>query len=266
MNSTATSQAPPAAAPDSASGGNSGIPAAHTQDATKVFGSGETEVTALNQVNAEFARGSFTAVMGPSGSGKSTLMHCLAGLESLTSGAAYIGETNIQELSEKQLTLLRRDKIGFIFQAFNLVPTLNARENMTLPMDLAGRKPDEAWFKEVVDTVGLGDRLSHRPAQLSGGQQQRVAVARALSSQPDIIFADEPTGNLDSNSGGEILQFLRRAVDTFEQTIVMVTHDAHAASYSDRVIFLSDGQIVHEMPNPDYDKIIDAMKHLGEQL
>ena len=265
MNATTTSQAPPAAAPPS-SPPDSNTTAARTVNAVKIFGSGETEVTALNQVNAEFARGSFTAVMGPSGSGKSTLMHCMAGLESLTSGAAYIGETDIQQLSEKQLTLLRRDKIGFIFQAFNLVPTLNARENMTLPMDLAGRKPDKEWFTEVVDTVGLGDRLSHRPAQLSGGQQQRVAVARALSSRPDIIFADEPTGNLDSNSGGEILQFLRRAVDTFQQTIVMVTHDAHAASYSDRVIFLSDGQIVHEMPNPDYDKIIDAMKHLGEQL
>ncbi len=238
--------------------------AARAENAVKIFGSGETEVRALDGINVAFENGSFTAVMGPSGSGKSTLMYCLAGLESLTSGNTYIGDINLQRLSEKQLTLIRRDKIGYIFQAFNLVPTLNAKENMTLPMNLAGNSPDPAWFDEVVAAVGLADRLRHRPTELSGGQQQRVAVARALSSRPEIIFADEPTGNLDSHSSGEILEFLRRAVDTFGQTIVMVTHDAHAASFSDRVVFLSDGRIVHENLNPTYDSIIDNIRSLGE--
>lgn len=238
--------------------------AARAQGAVKIFGSGETEVRALDGVDVDFARGSFTSVMGPSGSGKSTLMHCMAGLETLTAGSTYIGDVDLRTLSEKQLTLLRRDKIGFIFQAFNLVPTLNARENMTLPMNLAGRVPDADWFGQVVEAVGLHDRLGHRPSELSGGQQQRVAVARALSSRPEIMFADEPTGNLDSKSGTEILEFLRRAVDTFGQTIVMVTHDAYAASFSDRVVFLSDGRIVNEIFEPNYDNILDTIRQLGD--
>ena len=238
--------------------------AARAVNAVKIFGSGSTEVRALNGVNIDFKPGVFTSIMGPSGSGKSTLMHCLAGLENLTEGDAYIGDTNLRILSERQLTLLRRDHVGFVFQAFNLVPTLTAKENMTLPMNLAGHSPDSDWFDQVVEAVGLGDRLTHRPAELSGGQQQRVAVARALTSRPSIIFADEPTGNLDSRSGTEILNFLRRAVDDFGQTIVMVTHSPEAASHSDRVVFLSDGQIVQELNQPTFDDILNTVRNLGD--
>nr|WP_229759098.1 ABC transporter ATP-binding protein [Peterkaempfera bronchialis] len=214
---------------------------------------------ALDQVDVDIARGRFTAIMGPSGSGKSTLMHCLAGLDSVTSGQIWIGDTEITGLKDKQLTRLRRDKIGFIFQAFNLLPTLNALENITLPMDIAGRKPDQAWLDQVVETVGLADRLKHRPTQLSGGQQQRVAVARALAAKPEIIFGDEPTGNLDSRSGAEVLNFLRRSVDELGQTIVMVTHDPVAAGYADRVLFLADGRIVDDMSTPTADAVLERM-------
>jgi putative ABC transport system ATP-binding protein len=224
---------------------------------------GDTQVVALNDVSVDFAEGQFTAIMGPSGSGKSTLMHCVAGLDFLTQGQIVIGDTDLSQLSQKQLTLLRRDQVGFIFQSFNLVPTLSARENITLPLDLAGRKPDAEWFERVVDTVGLHDRLGHKPSELSGGQQQRVAVARALVARPHIIFADEPTGNLDSRSGGEILDFMRRAVDEFGQTIVMVTHDPGAASRADRVVFLVDGRIVHEMLRPSADAVLDEIKRLS---
>jgi putative ABC transport system ATP-binding protein len=237
--------------------------AARAIDASKVYGSGEAEVRALDGIDVEFARHRFTAIMGPSGSGKSTLLHCLAGLDRLTSGEIYLGDTNISGSSEKQLTLIRREQIGFIFQSYNLIPTLTAEENITLPMALAGRKPDQARLDQIVDTVSLRDRLSHKPNELSGGQQQRVAVARALVSQPDIVFADEPTGNLDSKAGAEILGFMRQAVDDLGQTIVMVTHDPNAASYADRVVFLADGKIVDEIPNPSADLIIDKMKKLG---
>ena len=236
--------------------------AARAVQATKTYGSGDTLVTALDQIEVDFAPRRFTAIMGPSGSGKSTLMHCLAGLDDLTSGQVFIGDIDLTTLSEKRLTTLRRDKVGFVFQAFNLVPTLNALENITLPMSLAGRSTTGAWVDQVIDTVGLRDRLTHRPSELSGGQQQRVAVARALASKPEIIFADEPTGNLDSNSGGEILNFMRRAVDEFDQTIVMVTHDPLAASHADRVVYLVDGKIVHDMADPTPEAIIDQMKHL----
>jgi len=227
---------------------------------SKVYGEGETRVTALDRVSVDFPRGEFTAIMGPSGSGKSTLMHCVAGLDSFSSGSVRIGDTELGSLKDKQLTQLRRDKIGFIFQAFNLLPTLTAMENITLPMDIAGRKPDEAWVRRVIDMVGLSDRLSHRPAELSGGQQQRVAVARALASQPEIIFGDEPTGNLDSRSSAEVLGFLRNSVREMGQTVVMVTHDPAAASYADRVIFLADGQIVDQMMDPTADRVLDRMK------
>jgi putative ABC transport system ATP-binding protein len=238
--------------------------AACAERATKVYGSGDTAVTALREVDVAFETGRFTAIMGPSGSGKSTLMHCVAGLDSLTSGRVLIGDVDLTSLSEKQLTTLRRDRIGFVFQAFNLIPTLNARENITLPIDLAGRKPDESWIDEVVRTVGLGDRLSHRPSELSGGQQQRVAVARALASRPDIVFADEPTGNLDSSTSSEILSFMRRAVDELGQTIVMVTHDPQSASYSQRILFLADGAIVDEMADPTAERVLDRMKRFGD--
>ena len=237
--------------------------AAHATGATKIYGSGDTEVRALDGVDVSFPKGQFTAIMGPSGSGKSTLMHCTAGLDTLTGGEVYIGDTALSTLSEKDLTLLRRDNVGFIFQAFNLVPTLSAIENITLPMDLAGVAPDDAWVNEVLTTVGLADRASHRPNELSGGQQQRVAVSRALAARPEIIFADEPTGNLDSTTGNEILSFMRSAVDQFHQTIVMVTHDAVAASYADRVIFLVDGKIVDELHDPTPDAVLDTMKRLG---
>ncbi|MFJ6214587.1 ABC transporter ATP-binding protein [Streptomyces sp. NPDC092296] len=226
---------------------------------TKAYGTGETRVTALDSIDVDIARGRFTAIMGPSGSGKSTLMHCLAGLDTVTSGQIRIGDTEITGLKDKQLTRLRRDKIGFIFQAFNLLPTLNALENITLPMDIAGRRPDKAWLDQVVETVGLGPRLKHRPTQLSGGQQQRVAVARALAAKPEIIFGDEPTGNLDSRAGAEVLTFLRRSVDELGQTIVMVTHDPVAAGYADRVLFLADGRIVDEMAAPTADAVLERM-------
>ncbi len=236
--------------------------AARAISAVKVYGSGETEVRALDGVNITFERGKFTAIMGPSGSGKSTLMHCMAALDNLTEGEAFIGDTNLSSLSDKELTMLRRDRVGFIFQAFNLVPTLNAIENITLPMDLAKRDPDQEWVDSVIATVGLGDRLSHRPNELSGGQQQRVAVSRALASKPEIIFADEPTGNLDSRSGNDVLKFMRQAVDDLGQTIVMVTHDAKAASHADRTVFLADGTLQGEMLDPTADQILDYMKIL----
>ncbi|MCL7429391.1 ABC transporter ATP-binding protein [Streptomyces sp. YS415] len=234
--------------------------AARGHQLVKAYGSGETRVLALDHVDVEIRRGRFTAIMGPSGSGKSTLLHCLAGLDTVTSGTIELGGTEITGLKDKALTQLRRDRIGFIFQAFNLLPTLNALENITLPMDIAGRKPDQAWLDEVVATVGLGERLKHRPNQLSGGQQQRVAVARALAARPEIIFGDEPTGNLDSRAGAEVLGFLRTSVDDLGQTIVMVTHDPVAASYADRVLYLADGRIVDEMQQPTADAVLDRMK------
>ena len=237
--------------------------AARAEKASKIYGSGDAEVRALDEVDVEFERHRYSAIMGPSGSGKSTLLHCLAGLDRLTAGKIYLGDTEISSLSEKRLTLIRRDQIGFVFQAYNLIPTLTAKENIVLPLALAGNKPDQATFDRVVDTVGLRDRLGHKPNELSGGQQQRVAVARALVSQPEIIFADEPTGNLDSRAGSEILGFMRRAVDELGQTIVMVTHDPSAASYADRVVFLADGKITEELLNPTTDSVIDTMKKLG---
>jgi putative ABC transport system ATP-binding protein len=237
--------------------------AARAVAARKVYGRGDTQVHALRDVSVDIAAGELTAIMGPSGSGKSTLMHCLAGLDSLTAGQVLIGDTDLSRLDDKRLTHLRRDKVGFVFQAFNLIPTLMALENITLPMTLAGRKPDREWLDTVIATVGLGDRLGHRPSELSGGQQQRVAVARALASRPEIIFGDEPTGNLDSRSGAEILSFLRRAVREMGQTIVMVTHDPVAAGYADRVLFLVDGAIVDEMRAPTPETVLDHMKGLG---
>jgi putative ABC transport system ATP-binding protein len=238
--------------------------AARAVDASKVYGEGEATVRALDNIRVEFATGKYTAIMGPSGSGKSTLLHCLAGLDRLTSGSVYLGELEISRLHEKELTKVRRDRIGFVFQTFNLIPTLSAYENITLPMALAGRKPDEKWLDTVIDTVRLRDRLKHRPSELSGGQQQRVAVARALASRPQIIFADEPTGNLDSKASAEILGFMQAAVRDFGQTIVMVTHDPNAASYSDRVVFLADGQIVDELTEPTTDAVLDKMRKLGD--
>jgi putative ABC transport system ATP-binding protein len=257
--------------------------AARATELSKVYGQGETQVVALDRVTVDFDQARFTAIMGPSGSGKSTLMHCVAGLDSFSSGSVRIGETELGSLKDKQLTKLRRDKIGFIFQAFNLLPTLSALENITLPMDIifqafnllptlsalenitlpmdiAGRKPDKEWLGRVIDMVGLSDRLTHRPSQLSGGQQQRVAVARALASRPEIIFGDEPTGNLDSRSGAEVLGFLRNSVRELGQTVVMVTHDPVAAAYADRVVFLADGRIVDEMREPSADAVLDRMK------
>ncbi|MFM1723766.1 MULTISPECIES: ABC transporter ATP-binding protein [Rhodococcus] len=236
--------------------------AARAVNLTKVYGSGDTQVHALAGVSAEFARGEFTAIMGPSGSGKSTLMHCLAGLDAASSGAVLIGATDLTTLSDKQMTQLRRDRIGFVFQAFNLVPTLTALENITLPLDIAGRKADQQWLDTVVDRLGLRDRLDHRPGELSGGQQQRVACARALAGQPEIIFGDEPTGNLDSRSSGEVLSILRAAVDEFDQTVVIVTHDPRAASFADRVVFLADGRIVDELREPTAESVLDRMKNL----
>ncbi len=238
--------------------------AASARGATKTYGKGDTQVVALDGVDIDFASGQFTAIMGPSGSGKSTLMHCMAGLDRIDSGTVTIGDVDVTRATEKQRTHLRRDRLGFIFQAFNLVPTLTAIENITLPMELAGRKPDREWLDHVVTTVGLSNRLRHRPNELSGGQQQRVAVARALASRPQIIFADEPTGNLDSTTGGEILAFMRHAVRELGQTIVMVTHDPVAASYADRVIFLADGKIVDEMTEPSSERVLDRMKRFGE--
>ena len=237
--------------------------AASVVDATKVYGTGATQVRALDGVTLDFAGGQFSAIMGPSGSGKSTLMHCLAGLDTLTSGQVRIGGLDLTRLDDKRLTLLRRDRIGFVFQAYNLVPTLSALENLTLPATLAGRKPDKGWLDLVIKTVGLADRLAHRPSQLSGGQQQRVAVARALAARPAVVFADEPTGNLDSHAGAEILAFLRRAVRELGQTVVMVTHDPVAASYAGRVVFLADGRTVDEMTEPTPQRVLDHLKQLG---
>jgi putative ABC transport system ATP-binding protein len=239
-------------------------PAARTVDATKVYGKGQVEVRALDGVSVEFSAHGFTAIMGPSGSGKSTLLHCCAGLDALTSGHAFIGGIDLGALDDDELTILRREHVGFVFQAYNLVPTLSAEQNILLPLRLAGRKGDRAWLDRIVETMGLRDRLGHRPAELSGGQQQRVAVARALVGRPDIIFADEPTGNLDSRAGAEVLGVLRRAVDEMAQTVVMVTHDPSAASYADRVVFLADGRVVDEMADPTSARIIDRMKLFGE--
>jgi putative ABC transport system ATP-binding protein len=238
--------------------------AARAVHASKIYGSGETEVRALDDVDVDFDRGAFTAIMGPSGSGKSTLLHCIAGLDTLTSGQVFLGDVELSSLNEKRLTQVRRDRIGFIFQTYNLIPTLNALENITLPMALAGRKPDQAWLDHVIDTVTLRPRLSHRPSELSGGQQQRVAVARALASRPEIIFADEPTGNLDSRAGAEILEFMRTAVQDLGQTIVMVTHDPSAAAYASRVVFLSDGRIIDELRDPTAANILEKMHGLGD--
>jgi len=236
--------------------------AARTENATKVYGTGDAEVRALDGVTAAFPKGEFTAIMGPSGSGKSTLLHCMAGLDRLTDGSAYIGEVELGSLKEKDLTLLRRKSVGFIFQAFNLIPTLSAAENIALPLSIAGDKPDKSWRSQVVAAVGIEDRLKHRPSELSGGQQQRVAAARALVSRPEIVFADEPSGNLDSTAGEELLGFMRTAVDEYGQTILMVTHDPKAASYADRVIFLKDGMIVDELADPDAGHIYDKLKSL----
>jgi putative ABC transport system ATP-binding protein len=238
--------------------------AARTEDAVKVYGKGQTEVRALDGVTVEFMKGRYTAIMGPSGSGKSTLLHCVAGLDVLTSGKAFIGAADLSTLDDQHLTKLRRDRVGFVFQAFNLVPTITAEENITLPLLLAGRKADQAWLGKVVETMGIGDRLHHRPDEMSGGQQQRVAVARALVSRPEIIFADEPTGNLDSRAGTEVLTFMRRAVNEMQQTIVMVTHDPTAASYADRIVFLADGRIVDEMLDPTPERVLERMKRFGE--
>ncbi len=237
--------------------------AARAVDARKIYGKDDTAVHALDGVTVDFEAGRFTAIMGPSGSGKSTLMHCLAGLDTLTDGHVFIDDIDLTTLKEKDLTLLRRERVGFVFQSYNLVPTLTAIENITLPKSLAGTKPDQAWLDTVIDTVGLRNRLSHKPSELSGGQQQRVAVARTMASRPTIIFADEPTGNLDSKSSTEILEFMRRAVREFGQTIVMVTHDPNAASYADRVIFLADGRVSGEMVDPTPERILDKLKGLG---
>ncbi|MGH4035011.1 ABC transporter ATP-binding protein [Actinomycetota bacterium Odt1-20B] len=234
--------------------------ASRARGLTKAYGSGETTVLALDAVDVEIGRGRFTAVMGPSGSGKSTLMHCLAGLDSVSAGQVWLGDTEITGLRERELTRLRRDRIGFMFQSFNLIPTLSALENITLPMDIAGRRPDPKWLEHVIDTLGLRDRLTHRPAELSGGQQQRVACARALASRPELIFADEPTGNLDSRAGLEVLGFLRGAVDELGQTVVMVTHDPGAAAHADLVLFLADGRIVDEMARPSAEAVLERMK------
>ncbi|MFQ5516800.1 MAG: ABC transporter ATP-binding protein [Acidimicrobiia bacterium] len=238
--------------------------AARAVSVTKIYGEGDTAVRALDGVDVSFPTGRFTAIMGPSGSGKSTLLHCLAGLDRVTSGEVWIGDTMLGDLSEKELTRLRRDAVGFVFQAFNLVPTLNAAENITLPLAIAGRDPDPGWYDLVVDTVGLRDRLGHRPSELSGGQQQRVAAARALVTRPRIVFADEPSGNLDSKSSAELLTFMEGAVGEFGQTIVMVTHDPLAAAHADHVVFLADGKCVHELADPTAGSVLEAMKALGE--
>ena len=238
--------------------------AARAESVSKVYGSGECAVIALDRIDVDLERGQFTAIMGPSGSGKSTLLHVLAGLDRPTSGEVFLGDTEITSLGDKALTLLRRDRIGFIFQSFNLLPTMTAAENIVLPMKIAGRRPDDGWVASIVETVGLAGRLSHRPSELSGGQQQRVAAARALASRPDIVFADEPTGALDSQSGSELLGFLRQAVTDLDQTVVMVTHDPTAASYADRVVFLADGRVVDEMHAATADEVLDHMKHAGD--
>jgi putative ABC transport system ATP-binding protein len=237
---------------------------ARLKNASKIYGKDETQVKALNNVSAEFKKGVFTAIMGPSGSGKSTLLQCLAGLDTITEGSVIIGDVELNKINDRDLTILRREKVGFIFQSFNLIPTLNARENILLPMTIAKRKHDEAYFDELTSVLGLTDRLKHIPSEMSGGQQQRVAAARALISRPDLIFADEPSGNLDSKSGAKLLGFLRKAVTDYDQAIVMVTHDVNVASYADRIIFLDDGKIVDEMTKPTPEKVLDRLKKLGE--
>lgn len=237
--------------------------AARMEQGVKTYGSGDATVRALDGIDIEFEEGRFTAIMGPSGSGKSTLLHCIAGLDSLSGGRVFVGDTELNSLNDKDLTLLRREKVGFVFQAFNLVPTLSARENILLPVLIAGDDHDQAWFDQVVGILGLGDRLTHRPSELSGGQQQRVAAARALVSRPAIVFADEPSGNLDSKAAAELLEFLRRAVTEFGQTIVMVSHDPVAAAYADRVVFLEDGQTSGELFDPTRESVIDEMKKFG---
>jgi putative ABC transport system ATP-binding protein len=238
--------------------------AARTTDAVKEYGKGDALVRALDNITIAFGKGQFSAIMGPSGSGKSTLLHCIAGLDRLTSGTVHIGDVELGSLSDRQLTMLRRVRVGFIFQSFNLVPTLSALDNIVLPLTIAGKKPDPAALADVIRITGLGDRLKHRPNQLSGGQQQRVAAARALASQPEIIFADEPTGNLDSRASTELLDFLRHAVSALGQTIIMVTHDPIAAAHADRVVFLADGHVVREMQAPTADSVLDVMRHLGD--
>jgi putative ABC transport system ATP-binding protein len=249
-------ETPPAPPPPSS-------PAAHAVDLSKTYGSGPTAVDALVGITLTFERGRFTAVMGPSGSGKSTLMHCMAGLDRLTSGHTYIGDQDVGSLNDAGLTQLRRDKVGFVFQSFNLVPTLTASENITLPISLAGAKVDQAWFDYLVDALGIADRLSHRPNEMSGGQQQRAACARALINRPELVFADEPTGNLDSNSSAEMLAFLRRSVKELGQSIVMVTHDPRGAANADRVVFLADGKVVGDLSSPTADTVLEQMRQLG---
>jgi putative ABC transport system ATP-binding protein len=238
------------------------VAAVRTEGITKTYGTGETRIDALADLTAHFERGRYTAIMGPSGSGKSTLLHCLAGLDRPTAGTVFLGDVDLTRLGDKALTRLRRDRIGFVFQAFNLVPTLTTLENITLPVSLAGRKPDQVWLDTVIDTIGLRDRLQHRPAELSGGQQQRAACARALASRPDVVFADEPTGNLDSRSSADVLGFLHRSVRDFGQTVVMVTHDPAAASYADRVLFLADGRLRAELVDPTADSVLEIVKTL----
>jgi len=238
--------------------------AASVRNLTKTYGTGQAQVVALDDVSIDLEAGCFTAVMGPSGSGKSTLMHCCAGLDTADSGSVLVGDLDLTKLNDKALTLLRRDEIGFVFQSFNLVPTLTARENILLPLAIAGRQPDQAWYDSVISTVGLGDRLDHKPKELSGGQQQRVAIARALVSRPRIVFADEPTGNLDSRSGAEVLELLRSSVDDHQQTVVIVTHDPVAAAYTDRVVFLADGRIVEELRSPSREDVLELMARLAE--
>jgi putative ABC transport system ATP-binding protein len=240
-------------------------PAARIVDGVKIYGKGVAAVRALDVISADFAVGKFTAIMGPSGSGKSTLLHCLAGLDRLTEGRVLIGDVDLGSLGDKAMTLLRRERIGFVFQAFNLVPTLTAQENVVLPLTLGGRKPDRAWVGQLVHALGIADRLDHRPAELSGGQQQRVATARALVTRPDLIFADEPTGNLDSRSATELLTQIRRAVDEYHRTVVMVTHDPRAAAYADRVLFLADGRLVRELLAPTADRVLDTIRELGDE-
>ena len=237
--------------------------AARVENGIKSYGEGDASVHALNGVTVSFVQGEFTAIMGPSGSGKSTLLHCIAGLDTLSEGKAYIGDVDLASLSDRDLTILRRERVGFIFQAFNLIPTLDARENILLPLTIAGKEADTDWYNQIIETVGLEDRLTHLPAELSGGQQQRVAAARALVSRPEIVFADEPSGNLDSKSSAELLGFMRRAVKEFGQTIVMVTHDPGTAAYADRIVFLTDGKIVDEMSDPTADSVFDRLKSLG---
>ncbi|MFC0545300.1 ABC transporter ATP-binding protein [Kutzneria chonburiensis] len=237
--------------------------AVQARELVKVYGRGDTAVRALDGVNVSFQAGRFTAIMGPSGSGKSTLMHCLAGLDSVDHGQVYIGQTDITKLSDRDLTRLRRDRVGFVFQSFNLLPTLTAEQNILLGLELAGKKPDKAWYDTIVDTIGLRQRLGHKPSELSGGQQQRVACARALVARPEVVFADEPTGNLDSRSGAEVLDFLRMSVRKLGQTVIMVTHDPVAASYADRVVLLADGRLAGEINQPTADSVLSALKHLG---